>query len=177
MQESKDKMKKAVESVEREFLSIRSGRANPSILDKVNPDFYGTPTPIKNMANITVTDGRTLVITPYDKGSLKDIEKAIIDSDLGITPNNDGSVLRIVMPPLTEETRKESVKRIKEIAEKWKVAIRNARREAIDRNKKDDSVTEDDKKKFQDDIQKITDDHVKQIDNLTTAKEEELMTV
>ncbi len=177
MQEAEAKMKKAVETVEREFMAIRSGRANPAILDRVNADFYGTPTPIKNMANMTVSDGRTLVVTPYDKGTIKDIEKAIIDSDVGILPNSDGSVLRLVMPPLTEETRKSTVKHLKEIAENGKISIRNARREAIDKNKKDSDSTEDDKKKFEKDVQKKTDDYVSKIESLMSVKEKEIMTV
>lgn len=177
MEESKAKMQKAIESIEREFNSVRSGRANPTILDRVEADFYGTPTPVKNMANVSVSDGRTLVITPYDINSMKEIEKAIIDSDLGVTPNNDGKVLRLVMPPLTEETRKQTVKQLKEISENGKVSIRNARREALDKNKKDSEATEDDKKKFEKDMQKVTDDFVALIDKMMTTKEAEIMTV
>lgn len=177
MQEAEDKMQKAIESVEKEFLSVRTGRANPALLDKVSADYYGNPTPLKNMANITVSEGRTLVVTPFDKTSLKDIEKAIADSDLDVNPNNDGSVIRITFPPLTEERRKELVKVVKEIAEKYKVSVRNARREALDRNKKDGEATEDDKRKFQDDIQKVTDKHINEIDSLLKNKEEEMLTI
>lgn len=177
MQEAKDKMKSAVESIKREFMGVRTGRANPALLDLVEAEYYGNKTPIKNMANISVSDGRTLVITPYEVTVIKDIEKAILESDLGVTPNNDGKVLRLNFPPLTEDRRKELVKLVKEMAEKGKISIRNARREAIDKNKKDGDATDDDKRKFQDDIQKITDQFIKEIDDMTKNKEEEMMTV
>lgn len=177
MKDHELKMNSAVESVESEFRSIRTGRANPALLDKIHPLYYGNPTPLKNMANISTPDGRTIVITPYDKGSLKDIEKGIQESDLGLTANNDGSVVRVVVPPLTEERRKDLVKLVKEIAEKGKVAIRNIRRDALDKNKNDADATEDDKHKYQDDMQKMTDKYVKLIDEMISKKEEEMMTV
>lgn len=176
MNESETKMQKAVEAVEKEFQAVRTGRANPGILDKIVAPYYGADTPLNNMANISVSDGRTLVITPFDKTVIKDIEKAISDSDLGLTPTNDGTVIRITVPALTEERRKELVKHVKKLAEDGKVSIRNARRDALDKNKKSDG-TEDDKKKFQDDVQKVTDSYVKKIDDLTSEKEKELMTI
>ena len=177
MQETEAKMKKAIESLEHEFTTVRTGKANPTILEKVSAEYYGTPTPINNMANISAPDGRTLVVTPFDKGSLKDIEKAIIDSDLGLTPNNDGNVLRIVMPALTEERRKELVKVVKDYAEKQRIVVRNHRRDALDKSKKDSESTEDDKKRFSDEMQKLTDKYIKVIDEMVSSKEKDVMTV
>ncbi len=175
--ETKEKMHKAIEVLEKELMSIRTGRANPGILDRISANYYGTQTLIKNMANISVTDGRTLVIMPFDKSAMKDIEKSIQDSDLGLTPNNDGTRILITIPELTGDRRKELAKLVSQEAERAKVAVRNLRRDAMDSIKKSTEGSEDDKKRHQDEIQKITDDHIKQIDEIAQAKEKEILTV
>lgn len=177
MQELETKMKKAVEALEREFSTIRTGRANPGILDRVSADYYGSKTLVKNMANISIADGRTLYVQPFDKSSLKDIEKAIQDSDLGFTPTNDGNKLIISIPELTKQRREELAKIIRKEAENAKVSIRNIRRDAIDTIKKQTDNSEDERRKQQDDIQKQTDKFVNQVDSLATAKEKEIMTI
>lgn len=177
MQDLQDRMTKAVEALEREFATIRTGRANPAILDRVSADYYGTKTPIKNMANISIADGRTLYVQPFDKSSLKDMEKAIQDSGLGLTPTNDGNRLIISIPELTKQRREELAKIIRKEAENSKVVIRNARRDAIDVIKKQTEVSEDQRHKDQEDIQKQTDKFVAQIDALADAKEKEIMTI
>lgn len=177
---TKDKMTKAVQAFTRELASIRAGRANASLLDKLTVDYYGAPTPINQLASISIPEPRMLVIQPYDKSSLGDIEKAILRSDLGITPSNDGSLIRIVIPQLTEERRKEIVKLLKKEAEEAKVAVRNVRRdgnEELKKLEKSGDITEDDLRGYGDDIQKATDDHIKQIDQITKEKEEEIMEV
>ncbi len=173
----KEKMEKAIEVLERELQAIRTGRANPGILDRISANFYGTPTPLKNMANLSVNDGRTIVIQPFDKSSLKDIEKAIQESDLGLTPNNDGSRILISIPELTGERRKELAKLVGQEAERAKVSIRNLRRDAMDHIKKADEGSEDDKKRQHDEVQKITDSFIVQIDQIAQAKEKEILTV
>ncbi len=173
----KDKMQKAIEVLEKELQGIRTGRANPGILDRITPLFYGTPTPLKNMANLSVNDGRTIVIQPFDKSSLKDIEKAIQDSDLGLTPNNDGSRILISIPELTGERRKELAKLVGQEAERAKVSIRNLRRDAMDHIKKAGEGSEDDQKRQHDEVQKITDGFIVQIDKIAQAKEKEILTV
>lgn len=177
MNDAEDKMKKSVEAVERELRAIRTGRANPAMLDKVTADYYGTQTPLNQMANISNMDARTLAIKPFDPSVLKVIEKSITDSNLGLTPGNMGDYITIVVPELTGERRKELVKHAKEEVEKGKVSIRNARRDALDQNKKDDEATEDDKRKFQDDIQKLTDKYTKLLDEIMVNKEKEILTV
>jgi ribosome recycling factor len=177
MEDLEGKMKKAVEALEREFASIRTGRANPAILDRVAADYYGARTPIKNMANISIADGRTLYVQAFDKGSLKDIEKAIQDSGLGLTPTNDGNRLIISIPELTKQRREELAKIIRKEAENAKVTIRNARRDAIDLVKKQTEVSEDQRRKDQDDIQKQTDKFVAQVETLADTKEKEIMTI
>jgi ribosome recycling factor len=177
MSDIKARMKKAVESFEKELATIRTGRANPTVLDRVQAEYYGTKTPLNAMANIITIDGRTLEVKPFDKSALKDIEKAITDSDLGFTPTNDGNRILISIPELTAQRRQELVKVVKKEAENSKVVIRNIRRDEMDKIKKDDSLTEDDKKKEQDDIQKATDEFVKKIDDVATAKEKELLTI
>lgn len=177
MQEMDSEMQKAIEFAKKEFNTVRAGKANPALLDNVSALFYGTPTPLKQMANISASDGRTLTVTPYDPGCLKDIEKAINESDLGLTANNDGKIIRIAIPVPTEEERKKLVKIVKDYAEKARIAVRNARRDANERVKKDSEATEDDKKKLQEDIQKETDKYIKEIDELLKHKEEEIMTV
>ena len=175
-----EQMKKAVSATQKELQGIRTGRANPALLDRVVVDYYGAPTPLKQLANISTPDGKCLVVQPYDKSSLKDIETSINKSDLGITPTNDGNAIRIVVPALTEERRKELVKVIKKYAEDGKVSLRNARRDALDSLKKlekEKQVSEDDSKKQQDQIQKVTDKYSKEIDSLSADKEKEVLTV
>lgn len=175
-----EKMKKAITQLKREFGQIRSGRANPLILDKVVVDYYGAPTPLRQMSQVTVQDGTTLVITPYDKSILKEIEKAIIKAEIGITPNSDGICIRLAFPPLTEERRKEIVKDVKKIGEEAKVAIRNIRRDMSDNLKKiekDEKLPEDTVKDNQDKIQKLTDKYTGIIDSNVSEKEKEVLTV
>ncbi|MBI1858133.1 MAG: ribosome recycling factor [Candidatus Melainabacteria bacterium] len=177
---AEEHMKKAVESTRKELQSIRTGRANPGILDRINVDYYGSPAPLKQLANISTPDGKSLLIQPYDKNSLKDVEAAINKSDLGLTPNNDGNVIRIIVPALTEERRKELVKVVKDQAEKGKIIIRNARRdgiEAIKKLEKDKQLSEDESRKQQDQLQKITDRYTKEIDSSGESKEKEILTV
>ncbi len=175
-----EKMEKAITQLKREFGQIRSGRANPLILDKVVVDYYGAPTPLRQMSQVTVQDGTTLVITPYDKSILKEIEKAIIKTEIGITPNSDGICIRLAFPPLTEERRKEIVKDVKKIGEEAKVAIRNIRRDMSDNLKKiekDEKLPEDTVKDNQDKIQKLTDKYTGIIDSNVSEKEKEVLTV
>ena len=175
-----EKMEKAIEQLQREFSQIRSGRANPGILDKVVVDYYGVPTPLRQMSQVSVQDGTTLVITPYDKGIMKDIEKAIIKAEIGITPNSDGVCIRLPFPPLTEDRRREISKDVKKIGEDSKVAIRNIRRDMSDSLKKiekNENLPEDVVKDNQDKIQKLTDKYTANIDNAVSAKEKEVMTV
>lgn len=175
-----EKMEKAVAQLNREFGSIRSGRANPLILDKVMVDYYGVPTPLRQMSQVTVQDGTTLVISPYDKSILKEIEKAIIKAEIGITPNSDGICLRLPFPPLTEERRKEIVKDVKKIGEDAKVAVRNVRRDMTDDLKKlekSENLPEDMVKDNQDKIQKLTDKYTGIIESTVSNKEKEVLTV
>lgn len=177
MSDIKERMEKAVDALERELSTIRTGRANPGMLDRVQADYYGTPTPIKNMANISVTDGRTLIIQPFDASAIKEMEKAIQESDLGLTPNNDGKRLLIVVPELTKERRAELAKLVKKEAENAKVAVRNIRRDEMDKIKKSTEGSEDERKDQQDEVQKITDDYIKKIDDIAVAKEKEITTI
>lgn len=180
LKSSEENMKKVVSNTQKELQQIRTGRANPALLDRVMVDYYGTQTPLKQLANISTPDGKCLVIQPYDKNALKDMEIAINKSDIGMTPNNDGIVIRIVVPTLTEERRKELVKLIKEIAEKGKVSIRNTRRDGLDSIKKlekEKQMSEDDSRKQQEQLQKLTDKYTKEIDDLSSSKEKELMSV
>lgn len=174
-----DKMKKAYEFLESDYGTIRAGRANPHVLDKVKVDYYGTPTPIQQVGNISVPEARMIQIAPWEKSLIKDIEKAILASDVGITPSNDGSVIRLVFPELTEERRKELAKEVKKKGEDGKVAIRNIRREGNDSFKKlaKTEVSEDEIKQLEDELQKLTDKYVKEIDKLAEAKTAEIMTV
>ena len=175
-----EKMEKAVTQLKKELATIRSGRANPLILDKVVVDYYGAPTPLRQMSQVNVQDGTTLVITPYDKSIIKEIEKAIIKAEIGITPNSDGICIRLAFPPLTEERRKELVKDVKKIGEESKVAIRNIRRDMSDDLKKiekDDKLPEDSVKDNQDKIQKLTDKYTGIVDKTVAEKEKEVMTV
>jgi len=175
-----DKMEKAVSQLHKEFASVRSGRANPLILDKVVVDYYGAPTPLRQMSQVTVQDGTTLVISPYDKSIIKDIEKAIIKAEIGITPNSDGICIRLPFPPLTEERRKETAKEVKKMGEDSKVVIRNIRRDMTDDLKKiekSENLPEDVVKDNQDKIQKLTDKYTGIIDKSVSDKEKEVMTV
>ncbi len=177
---SKEKMDKTMKVLASDFAAIRAGRANPAVLDRITVDYYGTQTPINQMAAISVSDARVLVIQPWDKSSLKAIEKAIQASDLGINPSNDGSVIRLAFPQLTEERRKELSKNIKKLGEDSKVAIRAIRRDANDKvkaMKKNGDLTEDDVKLFDKDIQKLTDKYIENIDDAVAVKEKEIMTV
>lgn len=178
--DAEDRMKKSIEHLKTDLASLRAGRANPAMLDKIMVDYYGEPTPINQLANITVPEARLLVIQPWDKSSIAEIEKAILKSDLGINPNNDGNVIRIAIPQLTEERRKDLVKVVKKRAEDNRVAVRNIRREANDMLKsseKDKLISEDENKKGMEDIQKLTDKYIKEVDNILQAKEKDIMEV
>ena len=184
MQESlqvyEDKMNKTLEVLESDYMTIRAGRANPHILDKIKVDYYGTPTPIQQVGNISVPEARMIVIQPWEKSLLKAIEKAILTSELGINPTNDGNVIRLVFPELTEERRKELVKDVKKKGEAAKVAVRNIRRDANDffkKQQKADEISEDDLAEAEDDIQKLTDKMIGKIDKAIEAKSKELLTV
>ena len=180
IKDAQQKMEKCLHSMKREYDTIRAGRANPAVLDKVFADYYGSPTPINQMAAISVPEARILAIQPWDKSTLKTIEKAIQASDIGINPTNDGSILRLVFPPLTEERRKELVKQVKKISEEAKVTIRNIRRDTIDKikaMKKNNEITEDDVKDLEKEIQKLTDKFVERTDSEAADKEKELMSI
>ena len=174
-----EKMKKAYEFLEMDLGTIRAGRANPHVLDRIKVDYYGTPTPIQQVGNITVPDPRMIQIAPWEKSLIKEIEKAIMMSDVGITPSNDGVVIRLVFPDLTEERRKELVKDIKKRGEENKVAIRNTRRDGMDAFKKlaKAEVSEDEIKELGDQLQKLTDKYIKEVDKLVEEKSREIMTV
>ena len=175
-----EKMKKSIDSVAADFASVRAGRANAAVLDQIEVDYYGTPTPIRQIASISSPDARTLLIQPWDGSTLKLIEKAILTSELGINPQNDGRVIRLVFPQLTEERRKELAKQVRKYGEEAKVAVRNIRRDAMDTFKKEQKkgeITEDDLKDLEKDMQKLTDDYIKEVDKLTAAKEKELFEI
>lgn len=175
-----EKMTKSIDSLANEYTTIRAGRANPHVLDKISVDYYGQPTNLQSVANISVSEARTLVIQPWEASLVKEIEKAILVSDLGLTPNNDGKVIRLTFPELTEERRKELVKDIKKKGENTKVAIRNIRRDANDAIKKQqkaNEISEDEQKDAEVDIQKLTDDFVAKIDQMIDDKSKEIMTV
>ena len=174
----KDNMQKSVEATQRSFNTIRTGRANPAILDRVTVDYYGTETPLNQLANISTPEATMIMIQPYDKGSMGQIEKAIQMSDVGLTPNNDGQVIRLNIPPLTEERRKDLVKLASKMAEEGKVAIRNIRRDAIDdvrKQEKNSDISKDESRDLQDDIQKVTDKFTNKIDDLLKSKETDIM--
>ena len=177
---AEDKMKKSVQHLETEFSEIRAGRANPAVLDKVKVDYYGTPTPVNQLAAVSVTEARTLTIQPWDKSLLRSIEKAIQKSDIGINPQNDGSVIRMIFPPLTEDRRKEIVKEIAKMGEDAKVAVRGIRREAMEKIKalkKKSEITEDDQKNGEKKIQDITGVQIKNIDKATEKKQKQIMEI
>ena len=176
----KEKMEKTISVFSEKLSEVRAGRANPAILNKVKIDYYGTPTPINQVAGISVPEARLIVIQPWDVSVLKDIEKAILASDIGINPNNDGKVIRLAFPELNEERRKELVKDIKKMAEEAKVAVRAIRRDGIEMAKaeqKEGNITEDELKQAEQEIQKITDSNVNEIDKITANKEKEIMSV
>lgn len=173
-------MQKSIDATQRSFNTIRTGRANPSILDRIMVDYYGTETPLKSLANISVPDSSTITIQPYDPGSMSAIEKAISLSDIGLTPNNDGTTIRLNIPPLTSDRRKDLVKLASKYAEEGKVSVRNIRRDAIDavrKQEKASDISEDESRDLQDNIQKLTDKFVAKIDDLLKEKETDIMTV
>jgi ribosome recycling factor len=175
-----EKMEKVISQLEAEFSTIKAGRANPAVLDKINADYYDTPTRIRDIAAISVSEARILVVTPYDKTALKPIEKAIMASDIGINPTNDGTALRLVFPQLTEERRKDICKQIGKYGENAKVAIRNVRRDTLEKFKdikKKSEITEDDMKNYEKEMQKLTDKNIEKIDKVCVEKEKEVMKV
>ena len=179
-QDLKDNMQKSVEATKRNFTTIRTGRANPSLLDRINVEYYGTETPLKSLATISTPDSQTIAIQPFDNGSMGLIEKAIATSDLGLTPNNDGKIIRINVPPLTEERRKEFCKLAARYAEEGKVALRNIRRDAIDKVKKlekDAELSKDQSHDEQDGIQKLTDTFITEIEKYLAEKEADILKV
>lgn len=178
--EYEDKMKKAVAIMEKEFSTLRAGRASTALVENMEVDYYGTPTPLNQLAGITVPEPRLIVIQPWDKGVMKEIEREILKSDLGLTPNNDGTVIRLAIPQLTEERRKELVKLVKKRAEECRIAVRNLRRDANDNFKameKDGNISEDMRFTAQEKMQKITDDYMSEIDKVLEGKEAEIMEV
>ncbi len=177
---TKEKMEKCLDSLERDYKAVRAGRANPAVLDRVVVDYYGCPTPLNQMAAISVPEPRMLMVQPWDASTLREIEKAINVAEIGINPSNDGKVIRLAFPPLTEERRKELVKEISKRAEEAKVAIRNVRRDSIDslkKLKKDNEITEDDLKDGEKKLQDITDSYVKQTDEMEKNKEQEILSI
>ena len=175
-----EKMNKSIESLANEYTTIRAGRANPHVLDRISVDYYGQPTNLQSVANISVSEARTLVIQPWETSLIKEIEKAILVSDLGLTPNNDGKVIRLTFPELTEERRKDLTKDVKKKGEDAKVAIRNIRRDANDYIKKEqkaNEISEDEQKDAEAEVQKLTDQFVKKIDEMVESKSKEIMTV
>jgi ribosome recycling factor len=180
LNQAKERMDNAIGAFSRDLASIRAGRANASLLDRITVDYYGAPTPLNQMAGISVPEARLLAIQPYDKTTLGDIEKAIMKSDIGITPSNDGTIIRLAIPALTEERRKEIVKTVKKEAEESKVVIRNVRRDANEEFKKlekNAEITEDELHRNGDEIQKLTDSYIKKIDDLAKAKEDEILEI
>ena len=180
LDEAKEAMEKSIRSFRIELQKVRTGRANPAILDGIQVDYYGSPTPLNQLANLTAPDPRLIVISPYDKGALSEIERAIMKADLGLTPANDGKLIRIPIPPLTEERRKELVKQIKKSAEHHKIGVREARRGAVSLLKdleSDGSVPADERRRGEKAIQDLTDDKIKRLDEMTEQKEEEILQV
>ena len=180
IKKTKERMEKCLDSLERDYKTIRAGRANPSVLDRITVDYYGCPTPLGQMAAISVPEPRMLMIQPWDASTLKSIEKAINTSDLGINPNNDGKVIRLVFPALTEERRRELVKEVSKRAEEAKVAIRNVRRDSMEelkKMKKNGDITEDDQKNGEKKLQDTTDGYIKQSDEMEKKKEQEILSI
>lgn len=180
IKKSEEKMNKTINSLNSELATMKAGRANPTMLDRIQVEYYGSMCPLNQVANVSSPEPRLLVITPWEKPMLKEIEKAILKSDLGINPNNDGTIIRLLVPELTEETRKNLVKNVKKVGEQAKVAIRSIRKDANDKVKnfkKEGTINEDEMKKGEDDIQKVTDKFVKEIDTIVAAKEKEIMSI
>ena len=180
LKKAEERMNRRIDHLNNEFAAIRAGRANPAVLDKVVVDYYGAPTPVNQLAAVSVTEARTLMVQPWDASVLTQIERAIQMSDIGINPQNDGKALRMVFPPLTEERRKDLVKDIKELAEETKVGVRNVRRDTVDKfktMKKNGEITEDDLKQAEKKTQELTDKFVKEIDVLTEKKQKEIMSI
>ena len=178
--DAKRRMDKSIEATHHEFNSIRTGRASPALLDRINIDYYGTPTPLKSLASISAPEARLLVVQPFDPGAIKNIERAIQESDLGLTPSNDGKLVRLPIPALTEERRKDLVKVVRRVAEEGKVAIRNVRRDIMQHLKElvvKGDVGDDEERRAEQQVQKITDEHTKSIDDLLKVKEAEIMEV
>jgi ribosome recycling factor len=178
--DAKRRMDKSIEATHHEFNSIRTGRASPALLDRINIDYYGTPTPLKSLASISAPEARLLVVQPFDPGAIKNIERAIQESDLGLTPSNDGKLVRLPIPALTEERRKDLVKVVRRVAEEGKVAIRNVRRDIMQHLKElvvNGDVGDDEERRAEQQVQKITDEHTKSIDDLLKVKEAEIMEV
>jgi ribosome recycling factor len=178
--EVKENMQKTIEATQRSFNTIRTGRASTSLFDRITVDYYGTETPLNALANISTPDSTTIMIQPYDKGSMAQIEKAISLSDIGLTPNNDGTKIRLNIPPLTKERRKELVKMAGKLAEEGKVALRNIRRDAVDsvrKQEKSSEISEDESRDLQDEIQKVTDAYTQKIEDLLAVKEKDITTV
>lgn len=175
-----EKMEKSIQGLSKEFLTVRAGRANPGLLDKIMVDYYGTPTPLNQLSNISAPEPRLLIVQPWDKSVLGTVEKAILKSDLGLTPNNDGNIIRIAIPQLTEERRKELVKLVKKMAEDTKVAIRNLRRdgnEDIKKMEKAGEISQDESRRLQDEVQDLTNQYVEKVNTVLAAKEAEIMEV
>jgi len=176
----RDRMQKAIDATQRDFNTLRTGRANPALLDRVTVEYYGVETPLKSLANVSTPDATTIAIQPFDKNSIAQIEKAIAMSDIGLTPNNDGNVIRLNIPPLTSERRQELVKVAGKIAEEGRVSVRNIRRDAIDairKQQKNGELSEDESQDLQEQVQKLTDQSVSKIDELLKAKEDDITTV
>ena len=177
---TEERMRKSLDALDREYKSVRAGRANAAVLDRVNVDYYGVPTPVQQMAAVSIPEPRTLIIQPWDKTTLKEIEKAILTSEIGINPQNDGTCIRLNFPPLTEERRKEIVKDVRKKGEDAKVAVRNQRRDALDKLKglkKSNAITEDDEANGEKKIQNLTDKFCKEVDELASLKEKEIMEI
>ena len=173
------KMQTRIEALERELAKVRTGRASVSLLDGVKVDYYGAPTPLSQVATLATPDGRTITVAPYEKNTISDVEKAILKSGTGLQPNNDGNIIRIPIPALTEERRKDLVKTVKKMGEEAKVSVRHARRDANDeikKSEKEKEIAEDESKRFQQDVQKITDQYIKKIDERMSVKEKEILT-
>ena len=180
LDEAKGRMKKSVEATRTEFSTVRTGRASPHLLDRIDVDYYGAQTPLKQLAQVSATEARLLTITPYDKNSIKSIEKSILESDVGLTPNNDGNVIRLQIPELTEERRKELVKVVHGVAEEGRVAVRNIRRDCMHdlrELKSEGEVGSDDEHRAETELQKLTDSHTGEIDTALAGKEEEILEV
>jgi len=178
--DARDRMGKSIEATRHEFATVRTGRASPHLLDRVNVDYYGTSTPLKQLANVAATEARLLTITPYDKSAIKHMEKAILESDLGLTPSNDGNLIRLTIPELTEERRKELVKVVRHLAEEGRVAVRNVRRDVMHHMKEKvtkGEVGADEEHRGEERLQKLTDEHVKTIDDALKHKEAEILEV